>query len=91
MVLAHNILESERTTDVQISQDVTFDTMLLSSSTIDGLKESGFFKPSPIQLHAVPLGKCGFGKLIVKTFMPKCDFHTSQQCHLCYLILKKKN
>lgn len=64
MVLAHNILESERTTDVQISRDVTFESMLLSSSTIDGLKESGFFKPSPVQLHAVPLGKCGFDLIL---------------------------
>ncbi|CAH2091074.1 unnamed protein product [Euphydryas editha] len=64
MVLAHNILDSERTTDVQIFQDVTFDTMLLSNDTLDGLKESGFLKPSPIQLHAVPLGKCGFDLIL---------------------------
>lgn len=61
MVLAHNINEGLRTQDVQISEDVTFDTMLLKPSTLDGLSNCGFYKPSPIQLHGIPLGKCGFG------------------------------
>ncbi|CAG4947477.1 unnamed protein product [Parnassius apollo] len=38
--------------------------MLLSSDTIKGLKDSGFYKPSPIQLHGIPLGKCGFDLLL---------------------------
>lgn len=64
MVLGHNINDIVRTNDVHITQDVTFDTMLLSSNTLKGLKDSGFLKPSPIQLHGIPLGKCGFGKSI---------------------------
>ncbi|XP_050351533.1 probable ATP-dependent RNA helicase DDX20 [Nymphalis io] len=64
MVLAHNISNSKRTTDVQIYQDVTFDTMLLCNNTLNGLKEAGFFKPSPIQLHGIPLGKCGFDLML---------------------------
>ncbi|XP_047534626.1 probable ATP-dependent RNA helicase DDX20 [Vanessa atalanta] len=64
MVLAHNISNRKRTTDVQIYQDVTFDTMLLSNDTLNGLKEAGFFKPSPIQLHGIPLGKCGFDLML---------------------------
>lgn len=63
MVLAHNINEGLRTQDVQISEDITFDTMLLSPSTLEGLTNCGFYKPSPIQLHGIPLGKCGFGKV----------------------------
>ncbi|KAF9803098.1 hypothetical protein SFRURICE_012343 [Spodoptera frugiperda] len=64
MVLAHNINEGLRTQDVQISEDVTFDTMLLKPSTLDGLTNCGFYKPSPIQLHGIPLGKCGFDLLL---------------------------
>ncbi|CAK1586111.1 unnamed protein product [Parnassius mnemosyne] len=64
MVLAHNINEGQRTLDIHISQDVSFDTMLLSCDTIKGLKNSGFYKPSPIQLHGIPLGKCGFDLLL---------------------------
>ncbi|KAJ8713534.1 hypothetical protein PYW07_013904 [Mythimna separata] len=64
MVLAHNINEGLRTQDVQISEDVTFDTMLLSPSTLEGLTNCGFYKPSPIQLHGIPLGKCGFDLLL---------------------------
>ncbi|CAG9561277.1 unnamed protein product [Danaus chrysippus] len=64
MILGHNINDIVRTNDVRITQDVTFDTMLLSSNTLKGLKDSGFFKPSPIQLHGIPLGKCGFDLLL---------------------------
>ncbi|XP_068618401.1 probable ATP-dependent RNA helicase DDX20 [Battus philenor] len=64
MVLAHNVKERERTQDIRINQDITFDTMLLTPCTLQGLKDSGFYKPSPIQLHAIPLGKCGFDLLL---------------------------
>lgn len=68
MVLAHEIDKGERTKDIKTSQGVTFSSMLLSPETLQGLQSSGFFKPSPIQLHAIPLGKCGFGKEILSTF-----------------------
>lgn len=61
MVLAHNIEIGLRTQDVRISEDIMFNTMLLSESTLKGLQKTGFSKPSPIQLHGIPLGKCGFG------------------------------
>ncbi|KAL4711992.1 hypothetical protein ACJJTC_003659 [Scirpophaga incertulas] len=64
MVLAHNIYAGRRTKDVQISQDVTFDAMLLATNTLQGLKDSGFSRPSPVQLHGIPLGKCGFDLLV---------------------------
>ncbi|KOB69251.1 DEAD box ATP-dependent RNA helicase [Operophtera brumata] len=64
MVLAHDVFTSERTQDIKISEDVSFDSMLLSSNTLNGLKSSGFYVPSPIQLHGIPLGKCGFDLLL---------------------------
>ncbi|KPJ07214.1 putative ATP-dependent RNA helicase DDX20 [Papilio machaon] len=64
MVLAHDINEGHRTQDVRISQDITFDTMLLNTRTLQGLNDSGFHRPSPIQLHGIPLGKCGFDLLL---------------------------
>ncbi|XP_028172531.1 probable ATP-dependent RNA helicase DDX20 [Ostrinia furnacalis] len=64
MVLAHDINEGNRTCDVQIVQNVTFESMLLAPNTLQGLKQSGFYKPSPVQLHGIPLGKCGFDLLL---------------------------
>ncbi|XP_049873942.1 DEAD-box ATP-dependent RNA helicase CshE-like [Pectinophora gossypiella] len=63
MVLAHSI-EEDRTQDVQISENVTFNSMLLAPNTLQGLKNSGFYRPSPIQLHGIPLGKCGFDLIL---------------------------
>ncbi|XP_075978907.1 putative ATP-dependent RNA helicase DDX20 [Anticarsia gemmatalis] len=60
MVLAHDLNQGKRTRDIQSSVDVTFDSMLLSNKTLEGLVNSGFYRPSPIQLHGIPLGKCGF-------------------------------
>lgn len=62
MVLGHETAEGKRTEDIKTSQGTTFSSMLLAPKTLEGLQKSGFFKPSPIQLHAIPLGKCGFGK-----------------------------
>jgi hypothetical protein len=53
-----------RTVDVVIHEDVEFSGMLLSELTLRGLYKSGFRKPSPIQLKAIPLGRCGFGKIL---------------------------
>ncbi|XP_026738514.1 probable ATP-dependent RNA helicase DDX20 [Trichoplusia ni] len=64
MVLAHDITQGLRTQDVQVSEDITFDTMLLAPNTLEGLTNAGFYKPSPIQLHGIPLGKCGFDLLL---------------------------
>ena len=61
-VVAHNVDETERSKDVLLSESVTFDELLLSKSVLSGLKKSGFNIPSPIQLKAIPLGRCGLGK-----------------------------
>lgn len=64
MVLAHNIVDISRTEDVSNAQNISFESMLLSEKTLEGLKLAGFHKPSPIQLHGIPLGKCGFDLLL---------------------------
>lgn len=63
--LAHNLDEKPRTKDVVVHENFTFSSLLLSPPILQGLKESGFYKPSPIQLKAIPLGRCGLGKLSI--------------------------
>lgn len=60
--LAHNIEEKQRTTDIHIFEDVDFSGMMVPKKILNGLHLSGFKKPSPIQLKAIPLGRIGFGK-----------------------------
>ena len=66
MSIAHKIIEAQRTSDILISENVDFAGLLLSDYVIKGLKNAGFQKPSPIQLKAIPLGRCGLGKCQVK-------------------------
>ena len=63
--VAHVVDVAQRSDDVLLSEPVTFDELLLSKSVLTGLKKSGFNKPSPIQLKAIPLGRCGLGKSYV--------------------------
>jgi len=58
---AHTWDITPRTDDVHINEDVTFAGLLLSEPVLQGLKQSGFDRPSPIQIRAIPLGRCGFG------------------------------
>ena len=53
---------SPRTDDVHIDENITFAELLRSESVVQGLKKSGFSRPSPIQIKAIPLGRCGFGQ-----------------------------
>lgn len=62
-LLAHSTTGKERTEDVIITEITTFDSLLLPEKVVKGLKNNGFVKPSPIQLKAIPMGRCGFGKL----------------------------
>lgn len=64
-IIAHTV-DGERTKDVLIEENVTFQNMFLSLKCLEGLTKCGFQKPSPIQLKAIPLGRCGFD-LIVKS------------------------
>ncbi|KAK2579838.1 hypothetical protein KPH14_007523 [Odynerus spinipes] len=64
-IIAHDTKKKSRTKDVKILEDVTFSQMGLSQNILNGLANCGFQRPSPIQLKAIPLGRCGFD-LIVK-------------------------
>ena len=58
---AHKFSEQQRTEDVLTEELVEFKSLLLSSDVLKGLSSSGFERPSPIQLKAIPLGRCGLG------------------------------
>ena len=59
--VAHKITSRLRTGDVLIEENVDFERLLLSEQILKGLKSAGFERPSPIQLKAIPLGRCGLG------------------------------
>ncbi|XP_078001496.1 uncharacterized protein LOC144453987 [Glandiceps talaboti] len=61
---AHNISERHRTADVLIAENVDFAGLLLSEAVQKGLTTAGFEKPSPIQLKAIPLGRCGLDLIV---------------------------
>jgi len=59
--VAHDIETRRRTDDVLLPEQIDFSALLLSRAVLDGLSSAGFRKPSPIQLKAIPLGRCGLG------------------------------
>ncbi|XP_076671629.1 uncharacterized protein LOC143370415 [Andrena cerasifolii] len=59
-ITAHDIHKKPRTRDIKIQEDVTFFQMGFSQKILDGLSVCAFQRPSPIQLKAIPLGRCGF-------------------------------
>jgi len=59
---AHTWDITPRTDDVHIDEQITFAGLLLSEPVLQGLKQAGFDRPSPIQIKAIPLGRCGFGQ-----------------------------
>ncbi|XP_046746318.1 uncharacterized protein LOC124411300 [Diprion similis] len=61
---AHEIGSKARTTDIEIQEDVTFYQMGVNQRVLDGLTNAGFQRPSPIQLKAIPLGRCGFDLIV---------------------------
>ncbi|XP_055510834.1 probable ATP-dependent RNA helicase DDX20 [Leucoraja erinacea] len=63
---AHCIDRRLRTGDVLLPQDqrVDFGALLLSPLVLQGLREAGFERPSPIQLKAIPLGRCGLDLIV---------------------------
>lgn len=60
--MSHDWHEKQRTSDVQIDENISFDKMMLSDRVLLGLTKNGFTHPSPIQLRAIPLGISGLGK-----------------------------
>ncbi|KAJ8047400.1 putative ATP-dependent RNA helicase DDX20 [Holothuria leucospilota] len=63
---AHSLQERRRTTDVLSSENINVDfaSLLLSEPVQKGLTAAGFEKPSPIQLKALPLGRCGLDLIV---------------------------
>ena len=59
---AHRFGDKRRTGDVLTEETVDFSGLMLSNFVLEGLKSAGFERPSPIQLKAIPLGRCGLGK-----------------------------
>ena len=51
----------ERTKDIELNENATFDDLMLNEDVLKGLKLANYSKPSPIQLKAIPLGKLGLG------------------------------
>ncbi|XP_073675370.1 probable ATP-dependent RNA helicase DDX20 [Garra rufa] len=61
---AHELQTRTRTDDVLINGGVEFSSLLLSKPVLEGLSTSGFQRPSPIQLKAIPLGRCGLDLIV---------------------------
>lgn len=52
-----------RTRDVLVpGGPADFGSLLLSAPVLAGLEAAGFHRPSPVQLKAIPLGRCGLGE-----------------------------
>lgn len=67
-------IENERTKDVEIVEDISFRDMMLSPRVLAGLTKCNFEKPSPIQLRAIPIGRCGLGDLDYSSSLLYIDF-----------------
>ncbi|XP_076312960.1 uncharacterized protein LOC143226196 [Tachypleus tridentatus] len=61
---AHVIERKWRSDDIKLQEQIDFSGLMLSERVLSGLKEAGFVRPSPIQLHAIPLGRCGLDLII---------------------------
>lgn len=49
----------KRSHDVAIDEKIEFDSLLQNKQLLQGLKQSGYQQPSPVQLKAIPLGRLG--------------------------------
>jgi ATP-dependent RNA helicase DDX20 len=49
----------KRSHDVAINEKIEFDSLLQNKQLLQGLKQSGYQQPSPVQLKAIPLGRLG--------------------------------
>ncbi|KAF2369235.1 Helicase C-terminal [Trinorchestia longiramus] len=53
-----------RSQDVNILEDVHFADMYFKEEVLAGLHSTGFMKPSPVQLQAIPTGCCGLDLIV---------------------------
>lgn len=84
--LAHSLSSKERTRDVLLSENIYFSSLILPAEILKALTDAGFEKPSPIQVKALPIGRCGLGKnvnillIILRAYIfwhARLDFITS--------------
>ncbi|XP_067448501.1 probable ATP-dependent RNA helicase DDX20 [Thunnus thynnus] len=78
---AHDIETRKRTDDVLLSDGIDFSSLLLSQPVLEGLSSAGFQKPSPIQLKAIPLGRCGLDLIV------QAKSGTGKTCVFCTIAL----
>ncbi|KAF9929426.1 DEAD (Asp-Glu-Ala-Asp) box polypeptide 20 [Linnemannia zychae] len=52
-------LDRFRSSDVQINENLDFSSLVSNPVLLKGLTESGYQRPSPIQLKAIPMGRLG--------------------------------
>ncbi|XP_062283866.1 probable ATP-dependent RNA helicase DDX20 [Scomber scombrus] len=78
---AHDIETRNRTDDVRLSEGIDFNSLLLSQAVLEGLSSAGFQKPSPIQLKAIPLGRCGLDLIV------QAKSGTGKTCVFCTIAL----
>uniref|UniRef100_A0A7N8X3B3 RNA helicase n=1 Tax=Mastacembelus armatus TaxID=205130 RepID=A0A7N8X3B3_9TELE len=78
---AHDIETRKRTDDVLLSEGIDFGSLLLTQPVLDGLSAAGFHKPSPIQLKAIPLGRCGLDLIV------QAKSGTGKTCVFCTIAL----
>ncbi|PAA81631.1 hypothetical protein BOX15_Mlig020686g1 [Macrostomum lignano] len=64
MAKAHQLDAKLRTQDVAQGDAANFADLLLSEPVLAGLSEAGYRTPSPIQLKAIPLGRCGLDLVV---------------------------
>ncbi|XP_028309824.1 putative ATP-dependent RNA helicase DDX20 [Gouania willdenowi] len=78
---AHDVDTRKRSDDVLLSEGIDFGSLLLSPAVLDGLSASGFQRPSPIQLKAIPLGRCGLDLIV------QAKSGTGKTCVFCTIAL----
>ncbi|KAI8983054.1 P-loop containing nucleoside triphosphate hydrolase protein [Pilobolus umbonatus] len=49
----------KRSFDVEVEEEISFDSLIKNKDLLNGLAHCGYDKPSPIQLRAIPLGRLG--------------------------------
>ncbi|XP_008570231.1 PREDICTED: probable ATP-dependent RNA helicase DDX20 [Galeopterus variegatus] len=63
--MAHDVVGPRtRTGDVLLAEPADFESLLLSRPVLEGLRAAGFERPSPVQLKAIPLGRCGLDLIV---------------------------
>src|ERR1700742_3414873 len=61
-MIAHKLdVNKWRSEDISLTTEecASFAQLHLKENVLQGLSQSGFTRPSPIQLQAIPLGRCG--------------------------------